>query len=42
VEASGNSFSVEDQTQGDGSWNVLVVDDLYDTGASMGAACQAA
>jgi predicted phosphoribosyltransferase len=40
VEASGNSFSVEDQTQGDGSWNVLVVDDLYDTGASLGAACQ--
>lgn len=40
VEAIGSSFSVKDQIDGDGPWNVLVVDDLYDTGASMDAACK--
>lgn len=40
VEAIGDSFSVKDQIEGDGPWNVLVVDDLYDTGASMEAACK--
>lgn len=39
-EAIGDSFSVTDQITNDGRWNVLVVDDLYDTGASMEAACK--
>lgn len=40
VEAIGDSFSVKDQITNDGRWNVLVVDDLYDSGASMEAACK--
>lgn len=40
VEAIGDSFSINDQIEGDGPWNVLVIDDLYDTGASMEAACK--
>lgn len=40
VEAIGDSFSIKDQIEGNGPWNVLVVDDLYDTGASMEAACK--
>ncbi len=40
VEAIGDSFSVVDQIEGAGPWNVLVIDDLFDTGASMEAACK--
>lgn len=40
VEAIGDSISVVDCIKGDGPWNVLVVDDLFDTGASMEAACK--
>jgi len=40
IEAIGNSFSIQDQIQKQGRWNVLVIDDLYDTGASMEAACK--
>lgn len=39
VEAIGSSFSVNDEIDGNGPWNVLVVDDLFHTGASMEAAC---
>lgn len=39
IEAIGNSFSVNDEIDGNGPWNVLVVDDLFHTGASMEAAC---
>ena len=39
VAAIGNSFSVNDEITTDGRWNVLVVDDLFDSGASMDAAC---
>lgn len=39
VEAIGNSFSVNDAITNNGKWNVLVVDDLFHTGASMEAAC---
>lgn len=38
VEAIGDSFSINDGIDGNGPWNVLVVDDLYHTGASMEAA----
>ncbi|WOB05888.1 ComF family protein [Piscinibacter gummiphilus] len=40
VEAIGKSLSVKDQITNDGSWNVLLIDDLYDSGASMEAACK--
>lgn len=40
VEAIGDSFSVVDRITNSGQWNVLVVDDLFDTGASMEAACK--
>jgi len=38
IEVIGNSFSVNDEISTDGRWNVLVVDDLFHTGASMEAA----
>jgi predicted amidophosphoribosyltransferase len=40
VEAIGDSFSVNDEIGTEGAWNVLIVDDLFDTGASMEAACR--
>jgi predicted amidophosphoribosyltransferase len=39
VAAIGASFSVNDEIKKAGCWNVLVVDDLFDSGASMDAAC---
>lgn len=41
IEAIGDSFSVHDAIDNQGCWNVLVIDDLYHTGASMEAACAA-
>jgi hypothetical protein len=38
--AIGDSFSINDQLTKQGKWNVLLVDDLYHTGASMDAACK--
>lgn len=40
IEAIGSSFSVNDEIPDSGRWNVLVVDDLFHTGASMEAACK--
>lgn len=40
TEAIGDTFRVTD-TISEGKWNVLVVDDLFHTGASMEAACRA-
>lgn len=40
IEAIGDGFSVSDTITNDGQWNVLVVDDLFHTGASMEAACK--
>jgi predicted amidophosphoribosyltransferase len=39
VEALKDSFSVNDTIEGAGPWNALLVDDLFDTGASLEAAC---
>lgn len=39
--AIGDSFSVNDEIEGAGPWNVLIVDDLFHTGASMESACKA-
>ncbi len=36
-----DSFTILDGIQGTGPWNVLIVDDLYDTGASLETACKA-
>jgi predicted amidophosphoribosyltransferase len=41
VAAIGASFSVNDEITNTGCWNILVVDDLFDSGASMDAACAA-
>lgn len=40
IEAIGNSFSVHDVIAGQVKLNVLIVDDLFHTGASMEAACK--
>ncbi|MBI5130387.1 MAG: ComF family protein [Rhodopseudomonas palustris] len=34
-------FTVKDVIGGDGKWNALLLDDLFDTGASMEAVCDA-
>lgn len=34
-------FGINDEITNDGRWNVLVIDDLFDSGASMEAACSA-
>mgnify|MGYP003117075184 CR=1 FL=1 len=34
-------FSISDTISGEGKWNTLVVDDLYDSGASIEAVCAA-
>jgi predicted amidophosphoribosyltransferase len=39
VEALKNSLSVNDTIEGAGLWNALLLDDLFDTGASLEAAC---
>lgn len=39
--AIGDGFSVRDSINGDGPWNVLLVDDLFHTGASMESATAA-
>lgn len=40
IEAIGGSLSVKDCIEGDDRHNLLLVDDLFDTGASMQAACE--
>lgn len=40
IEAIGDDITVNNQITNEGAWNVLVVDDLYHTGASMEAACK--
>lgn len=39
LEAIGNSISINDGITAQGKWNVLVIDDLFHTGASMETAC---
>lgn len=41
LQAIGNSISVSETITNDGIWNVLLIDDLFHTGASMHAACVA-
>ena len=39
LEALGECFAVQDVIQGDGPWNALLIDDIFDTGASLEAVC---
>lgn len=39
--AIGDSLSINDVIHNDGKWNVLIIDDLLHTGASMQKACEA-
>ncbi|MCD1624654.1 ComF family protein [Seohaeicola saemankumensis] len=41
VAALAGRFTIRDQIAGNGCWNALVVDDLFDSGASMEAVCAA-
>ncbi len=41
IEAIKDSFSVNDEIKNDGKWNVLIVDDLFHTGATAETACNA-
>jgi predicted amidophosphoribosyltransferase len=41
MEALEGSLSVQDTIANEGQWNALVVDDLFDTGASLETACRA-
>lgn len=41
VSALEGRFIINDNIEGEGRWNTLVVDDLFDTGASMEAVCAA-
>lgn len=40
IQSIGNSFSISDEISSEGPLNVLVVDDLFHTGASMESACK--
>lgn len=40
VAALDGSFSLDDGIIGQGPWNVLLIDDLYDSGASLEGACK--
>lgn len=39
--ALGSSISVNEIIRSEGAWNALLIDDLYDSGASMESACNA-
>ena len=39
LEVVGKSFIVNDLIEGEGPWNALLIDDLFDTGASLESAC---
>ncbi|HGL6719964.1 TPA: ComF family protein [Burkholderia contaminans] len=39
-EALKGAFSYRDQIRGDGRYNLLLLDDLYDSGATLHAACE--
>jgi predicted amidophosphoribosyltransferase len=41
LEALEECFTVNDSIDNEGRWNVLMIDDLFDTGASMETACAA-
>lgn len=41
IAAIKDRFSINDEIADDGQWNVLVIDDLFHTGASMETACKA-
>ena len=41
VAALEGRFSIRDEISRDGKWNAILLDDLFDTGASMEAACTA-
>ena len=41
VAALAGRFTIKDTITNEGCWNALVVDDLFDSGASMEAVCAA-
>jgi predicted amidophosphoribosyltransferase len=41
IAALAGRFGIQDEISGDGKWNAVLLDDLFDTGASMEAACSA-
>jgi len=41
IEILKDSFTITDGIQGNGPWNALIIDDLYDTGATLEVACSA-
>ena len=40
IKALANAFAIKESITNEGQWDVLIIDDLYDSGASLEAAAQ--